>query len=129
MKEILFIIYVKDQEESKLFYERLFQLAPTLDVPGMTEFQLNESVRLGIMPEDGMEKILGEKMPHPNKGSGIPRCELYIPVQTPQDYLERGIKLGASSISSLQLRNWGDEVGYIADGDGHVIAFAKARPV
>jgi len=37
--EVEFILYVADQEKSKLFYQNLFQLEPSLDVPGMTEFQ------------------------------------------------------------------------------------------
>ena len=33
--------------------------------------------------------------------------------------------MGAKIISSLQKRDWGDEVGYKADPDGHVIALEK----
>ena len=33
--------------------------------------------------------------------------------------------MGAKIISSFQKRDWGDEVGYNADPDGHVIALEK----
>jgi uncharacterized glyoxalase superfamily protein PhnB len=120
-----FILYVSDQEESKHFYEELLSLKPSLHVPGMTEFQLSETSKLGLMPENGVAKILGNNIPHPNTGNGIPRCELYLKVKNAENYIQRGIQLGAKMISPLQSRDWGDKAGYIADKDGHIIAFAE----
>lgn len=120
-----FILYVANQEKSKCFYEQLLNIKPSLHVLGMTEFQLSESTKLGLMPENGIAKILGNSTPHPNTGNGIPRCELYLKVKNANEYLERGIQLGAKMISPLQQRDWGDKVGYITDADGHVIAFAE----
>ncbi len=123
--QIEFILYVADQEESKHFYEELLSLKPSLHVPGMTEFQLSETTKLGLMPENGIAKILENATPHPNTGNGIPRCELYLKVKNAKEYMERGIQLGAKLISPMQQRDWGDNAGYIADADGHVIAFAE----
>ncbi|MBW6483227.1 MAG: lactoylglutathione lyase [Vicingaceae bacterium] len=123
--QIEFILYVADQEKSKYFYEELLSLKPVLHVPGMTEFQLSKTAKLGLMPENGIAKILGNNTPHPNTGNGIPRCELYLKVKNAKEYMERGIQLGAKLISPLQPRDWGNKVGYIADADGHVIAFAE----
>ncbi|MEN8139346.1 MAG: lactoylglutathione lyase [Bacteroidota bacterium] len=125
MDEIEFIIYVSKQERSKDFYERLFKIKPSLNVTGMTEFKLSENVKLGIMPEKGIAKIISNKLPHPEKGNGIPRCELYLKMNNPNEYIRRGIELGGKKISKLQDRNWGDKVGYISDLDGHIIAFAQ----
>ena len=125
MEAIEFILYVADQAKSTDFYTELLQLAPSLNVPGMTEFKLADSVKLGLMPENGIAKILSPKMPHPAKGAGIPRCELYLKVADPAGYLERGVKMGGLLISPLQERDWGDAVGYMADLDGHVLAFAS----
>lgn len=121
----IIILYVSDQERSKSFYETILKKQPLLHVPGMTEFQLNESILLGLMPENGIVKILGDKTPHPGKGNGIPRCELYLPVNDPQDFLRIAVKAGAKEISPPELRTWGDTVAYCSDPDGHVIAFAK----
>jgi uncharacterized glyoxalase superfamily protein PhnB len=121
-----FILYVANQEESKQFYEKLLNISPSLHVPGMTEFQLSENCKLGLMPEDGIAKILRDKTPHPKTGNGIPRCELYLKVKKAESYLRRGMELGAKEISSFQQRDWGDKVGYISDVDGHIIAFAEA---
>ncbi len=125
MNEIEFIIYVSNQDRSKDFYERLLNIKPSLNVPGMTEFKLSENVKLGLMPENGISKIISNKLPHPQKGNGIPRCELYLKVENPNEYIKRGIESGGNEISKLQDRDWGDKVGYISDLDGHIIAFAQ----
>ncbi len=125
MIEIEFIIYVSDQVNSKDFYERLLKMKPYLNVPGMTEFKLAENVKLGLMPENGIAKIISDKLPHPKNGNGIPRCELYLKVNNPLEYIKRGIELGGKEISKFQDRDWGDKVGYISDFDGNTIAFAK----
>ncbi len=125
MNEIQFIIYVKDQQKSKQFYEIVLQISPSLDVPGMTEFKLADNVILGIMPENGISKIISTHLPHPKDGNGIPRCELYLKVKNPKNYIAKGIELGGKEISKLQKRDWGDIVGYISDLDGHILAFAE----
>jgi len=56
MNEIEFILYVSNQEKSSVFYERLLNLKPSLNVPGMTEFELLENVKLGLMPEMELQK-------------------------------------------------------------------------
>ena len=127
METIEFILYVADQARSAEFYEKLLKISPSLNVPGMTEFNLSETVKLGLMPESGISNIICPAMPHPKTANGIPRCELYLKVSNPADFIERAIRLGGKKISEQQERNWGDTVGYIADLDGHVIAFATKK--
>lgn len=119
------ILYVSDQKRSRDFYSALLAKEPSLDVPGMTEFILSDNLKLGLMPETGIAKILSDKTPHPSTGNGIPRCELYLLVEEPNKLYQHALSLGASEISPLGLRNWGDQVGYVSDYDGHIIAFAK----
>lgn len=123
--EAMFIIYVKDQEKSKKFYESLLKLSPRLHVPGMTEFQVSETTVLGLMPEEGIARILGSKITHPKESNGASRCELYLYVDNPDEYLDRLVELGGKEISKGEIRNWGDYVSYGLDLDGHVVAFAK----
>lgn len=119
-----FILYVADQTRSRDFYKSVLQLDPSLDVPGMTEFQIASHTLLGIMPEKGIANIL-KNMPHPEKGNGIPRCEIYLFVRDPSAFFDRAIKAGATSISASGPRDWGHTVAYVADPDGHILAFAK----
>lgn len=120
----LFILYVEDQEKSKGFYQKLLQKEPCLHVPGMTEFWINEHSKLGLMPNDGITKILHSKMPNPSQGTGTPRCEVYLLTETAAELYQRAIELGATKITELIEMDWGHTVGYVADVDGHVLAFA-----
>jgi len=74
------ILYVSDQKASASFYEKVLLMAPVLDVPGMSEFKLNEDTVLGLMPSAGIKRLLGEKLPDPDKARGIPRAEVYLHV-------------------------------------------------
>ncbi|MBI9033981.1 MAG: lactoylglutathione lyase [Bacteroidales bacterium] len=122
--QYLIILYCRDQQISRDFYSIVLDQCAVLDVPGMTEFQLTETVKLGLMPESGIKKILEDKTPDPASGNGIPRCELYMYTEHPEEVIERALRAGAKLISEIQPRNWGDSVGYLADPDGHVVAVA-----
>jgi len=121
---VQFILYVSDQEKSRDFYKQVLALEPSLDVPGITEFTFSESCKLGLMSENGIAKILGDKIPHPATGNGIPRCELYLHVDDVEETYNRAVQAGANEINPIQKRDWGDIVGYVSDTDGHIIAFA-----
>ncbi len=126
-KQVEIIFYVSDQYRSSGFYENLLGTAPVLNVPGMTEFELMPGVKLGLMPEGGIAKIITPALPHPNEASGIPRCELYLSVENVEVAYKNALAWGAMAISPVLDRDWGDRVAYVADPDGHVIAFAQAR--
>jgi uncharacterized glyoxalase superfamily protein PhnB len=119
------ILYIKDQEASTDFYSKLFRKNPDLNIPGMTEFKLSDNFKLGLMPNKGIAKILADKTPHPDKGQGIPRCELYLYVENIHLEFDNAIKIGAKLISPISDRNWGDSVCYFSDLDGHIIAFTE----
>lgn len=125
--QLEFILYVSNQEKSRDFYQILLQQKPSLDVSGMTEFTLNDFVKIGLMPNDGIAKIITPKLPHPTSGIGIPRCELYLQVDNIESIFEKAKQAGATEISPITLRDWGDYVGYISDFDGHVIALATKK--
>jgi uncharacterized glyoxalase superfamily protein PhnB len=125
INHIEIILYVNDQELSKTFYQKLLRMEAALHVPGMTEFILSSSCKLGLMPNKGIAKILQDKTPHPDKGSGIPRCELYLSVDSVQAEFDNARECGAKLISPIVDRDWGDKVCYFADPDGHIIAFAE----
>ncbi len=125
MEKVEFILYVHNKKVATDFYSAALNKKPITDEAGITEFELNSGCVLGIMPESGIAKILQPVMPHPAQANGIPRCELYLYVNNPEEYLERAFAAGAVLISPNQKREWGDEVGYCADPDGHTVAFAK----
>jgi catechol 2,3-dioxygenase-like lactoylglutathione lyase family enzyme len=120
-----FILYVKDQARSTTFYSRVLDCRPSLNVPGMTEFILSETSDLGLMPETGIKRLLGDSLPDPAQATGIPRSEIYLYVKRPLDFHQRAIAAGAIELSGLEKRDWGDRAAYSLDPDGHVLAFAE----
>lgn len=119
-----FILYVADQQRSARFYEILLGSSPTLNVPGMTEFELPGGSKLGLMPENGIARIISGPLPHPKNAQGVPRCELYLIVDDLPTLIRRAIYAGASRVSPEAVRDWGHRVAYYADPDGHVVACA-----
>ncbi len=116
---------MKDQARSTAFYSKVLGCIPSLNVPGMTEFTLSENSILGLMPEAGIRRLLGNKLPDPAQSTGIPRSEIYLLVRQPLDYHQRAIEAGAIELSGLEDREWGQRVAYSLDPDGHVLAFAE----
>ena len=127
MDNLLTILYVANQKISTNFYQKVLGLAPTLNVPGMTEFTLFENCKLGLMPEEGIAKIITPVTQHPNTGSQIPRCEIYLRVENAHEFISRAIESGAKNVSNLSERDWGEKVGYTTDLDGHILAFAEKK--
>jgi uncharacterized glyoxalase superfamily protein PhnB len=121
-----FILYVADQRRSTEFYSAALDAAPALNVPGMTEFSLGNDTILGLMPEDGIVRLLGNRITHPSLARGIPRCEIYLVVEDAAAFHARAVKAGAREINPLALRDWGHFAAYSLDPDGHVLAFASA---
>lgn len=119
-----FILYVADQARSASFWAAALERAPILDVPGMTEFALGDGAVLGLMPEAGIRRLLGERLPDPSRGGGAPRAELYVHVADPAAAHARALRAGATELSAPAPRDWGAVVGYCLDPDGHVLAFA-----
>lgn len=122
--KINIILYVADQQVSTGFYQAVLARQPDLNVPGMTEFRLSETCVLGLMPEAGIKRLLGERLPDPGQANGVPRAEVYLTVDDPGVWHARALANGARELSPLALRNWGDEVAYSLDPDGHVLCFA-----
>jgi len=121
------IFYVRDQVAATAFWQAVLDCPSALDVPGMTEFALGEQVVLGLMPETRIKSLLGPSLPDPASARGIPRAELYLVVPDPAAYHARARAAGATELSALTRRSWGDDAAYCLDPDGHVVAFA-ARP-
>ena len=113
--EALFILYVKDQQASRRFYAAVLLQEPSLDVPGMTAFRLLDGCVLGLMPEQGIKRLLGERLPDPATANGVPRAELYLLVDDPQACHRRALENGARELSPLAPRGWGDVAAYSLD--------------
>ncbi|MEB2316662.1 MAG: hypothetical protein OZ919_11380 [Xanthomonadaceae bacterium] len=119
-----FILYVADQDRSERFYRAVLAALPRLSVPGMTEFELPGGSILGLMPEQGIRKLLGAALPDPAAGNGSPRAELYLLISDPETFHQRALSSGARELGPVLPRSRGHKAGYLLDPDGHVLAFA-----
>ena len=121
---VMFILFVSDPARAAAFYRLVLGSAPVLDVEGMTEFALPGGARLGLMPMDGIRRLLPRLPVSP--GSGAPRSELYLRVDDPGAALRTALEAGAGLLDGPAMRDWGDEVAYALDPDGHIVAFARS---
>lgn len=119
-----FILYVADQARARDFYVAVLGQAPRLDVPGMTELELGPGAILGLMPERGLGRLLGQALPSPAFAPGTVRAELYLLVDDAPGLHARALAAGARELSPAAERDWGHRVSYALDPDGHVLAFA-----
>ena len=113
------ILYVDNQQRSRDFYQAVFEVEPTLDVPGMTEFDLG-GVTLGVMPARDIAQLI----PGLQVGAGQ-RCELYLRRPDADALMIRILRAGGHMLAAIEPRPWGESVGYALDPDGHVIACAS----
>ena len=123
-----FILYVQDLQRSLEFYRAVLADAPTLVAPGMVEFTLPGGAILGLMPIEGINRLLGESLPIPVKDGGPPKAELYLIMEEASAGHRRALEAGAREISPLLPRDWGHLAAYVQDPDGHVLALAQEVP-
>lgn len=124
INQSLIILYVADQKAATRFYKSVLKTVPSLDVPGMTEFDLGRDIRLGLMPLAGAKKLIGTEN-FPSSARDVPKAELYLLVDDAKSYLSRAVTSGAQLIHQVESKDWGDRAGYCFDPDGHVLAFAE----
>jgi len=128
---IHFILYVRDQDAARDFYERVLDAPPRLHAPGMTEFEVAPGTVLGLMPERGIARLLDLGAAE-TPGGGI-RGEVYLITPSPEACHRRALAAGARELSAMAPRDWGHRAAYSLDPDGYVLAFAEpmagaARP-
>ncbi len=127
LKRLHTILYVQDQDLSTQFYQKLLQKNANLYVPGMTEFQLHDFFTLGLMPRSGIAKLLDWAIEPRSESREEAQCELYLLVENVHSAFQHACDCGAKLLNPCLPRDWGDEVCYFADPDGHIIAFAQQR--
>ncbi len=110
-----FILYVADQTLSSKFYQAVLGVPPSLSVPGMTEFALNENSILGLMPEDSLLRLFGDSVDIRSSPSLASRCEVYLIVSDASVYHARALIAGAIEVSPLTHRDWGHRAAYSRD--------------
>jgi len=124
-QSMMIIIFVENQKKSRDFYKEVLDMEPFMDVPGITEFKLADNMLLGIMPSEGLKNMMDLKaIKHWEEGS-TPKCQIYLPVDEPDEYYKRAIKAGGKGIMEGKPTPWGGYICYCMDLDGNLLAFAR----
>ena len=116
------IVFVADQQAGTQFFRQVLDAEPSLEADGMTEFRLGQDCVLGLMPETGIRRLLDLPAPGPPRDL---TAELYLHVDDPQAFHARAIEAGATELSPLLPRDWGDDVAYSRTPDALLLAFAR----
>ncbi len=123
---VLTILAVRDLARSRAFYSALLGWQVTTVAPAYVELTHPAGMRLGLYVREGFGRNVG-RTPIAAAGEELHAAELYFHTADPIAVVERAAPLGGRTLSALARREWGDEVLYLADPDGHVVAVA--RPV
>ena len=119
------VLAVSDVERSKAFYGQAFGWQPHLEWPeSYAELDLPGDDWLGLYRRDGFARSAGAApaQPRPGEQTGT---ELYVRVNDLDEAIRRLRRAGATRLSALGPREWGDEAAYFADPDGNVVAVAR----
>lgn len=122
----LVIRAVKELATASRFYDAVFGWTVTVDVPVYREYALPGGVRVGLYAREAFARNVGAS-PIATRPGELAPAELYVYTTEPARLLDRAASAGGAVLSPLRPRDWGDEVGYVADPDGNVIAVAVER--
>jgi catechol 2,3-dioxygenase-like lactoylglutathione lyase family enzyme len=121
---VLTILAVSDLARARRFYDALLGWPATVDTPVYVELTHPGGMRVGLYVREGFGRNVG-RAPIAVEGHDLHAAELYFRTADPLAVAARAAELGGRSLSELAPRDWGDEVLYLADPDGHVIALAR----
>ena len=125
-QHVLTILAVVDLARAATFYRAAFGWPARVEVPVYVELELPDGRGLGLYQREGYARNTGV-LPAAVAPGAITGTEIYWRCDDLARTLERLDRAGARLLSPLAPRPWGDEVAYVADPDGNVLALA--RPV
>jgi catechol 2,3-dioxygenase-like lactoylglutathione lyase family enzyme len=124
VRHVLTILAVEDPERSARFYTAAFGWRQAVSVPVYAELLQPGGLRLGLYQRVAFGRNTG-RVPAPIAAGELAPAELYLHAGDPAEICRRLRAAGARELSPLSPRDWGDEVAYFADPDGHVIAVGR----
>jgi lactoylglutathione lyase len=119
---VLVILAVEDLARSLAFYRAVTAWPVPVETPVYAELQSSNGFRLGLYDRRGFGRNI-KRLPEPIAGP-VATTELYLFVDDIDAMMARARDEGAPVLDDAHDRPWGDRVGYVADPDGYVIAFA-----
>lgn len=118
------ILAVEDLGRATAFYRAAFGWPVEVDTPAYMELRLPAGMRLGLYQREAFGRTVGG-VPHAPPSGSLATTELYLISGDLERAVERAVAAGARSLRPISRRDWGDDVAYLADPDGNVIAIAR----
>ena len=116
------ILAARDLARVRAFYRDLLGWQLEVDSPVYAELRAANGMRLGVYDEHAFARNLGRA---PGAPATPARTELYLRCADLEDAVARAIGAGAQLVSPAAPRDWGDEVAYLLDLEGNVVALAR----
>jgi catechol 2,3-dioxygenase-like lactoylglutathione lyase family enzyme len=120
----LIILAVSDLPRAVTFYSAAFGWPQVVDVPVYAEFTLPGGQRLGLYQREGFGVNTGQ-VPFRVPDGELSSVEIYFYTDDVPAIIAQLEAAGARQLSTLTLRDWGDEAAYYADPDGNVLVVAR----
>lgn len=117
----LVILAVRDLPAMVAFYRAVLGWPAVVEAPVYVELQHAGGVRLGLYVDRNFGVNLGAVPP---PAPPLTRTELYLDCDDLPAAIDRALAAGARLLSPRARRDWGDDVAYLADPEGNVIALA-----
>ena len=105
------------------FYRAVLGWEQPVNTPVYAELASPNGMRLGLYDRRNFGNNIGQ-VPAPIAGL-IATTEIYLYADDLEAVLVRASDAGAKMLGPPSERPWGDRVGYVADPDGYVVAFAE----
>lgn len=122
VKLALVILAVEDVARSTAFYRAILGWEQPVDTPVYVELASPNGMRLGLYDRRSFGTNIGAAPAA--IVAPVATTELYLYADDLDVVLTRASDAGAKTLSPASERQWGDRVGYVADPDGYVVAFA-----
>jgi len=123
-RPVLAVLAVEDVARSRAFYVAAFDWAVRVDVGVYVELEAPGGFHVGLYDRRGYAKNTG-RLPVAVPADAVAPGELYLRVDDVPAAAARLERAGGRVLSPAALRPWGDEVAYLADPDGHVLALSR----
>lgn len=127
-QHLLTILAVRDLERASSFYRQAFpSWDATVEAPVYVEFALPGGQRVGVYQREGFARNTGV-LPQDTDPGAITGTEIYLRCDDLEEAVGRVLHAGGRALAGPAPRDWGDEVAYLADPDGNVLALSRPLP-
>jgi catechol 2,3-dioxygenase-like lactoylglutathione lyase family enzyme len=126
IRHVLTVLAFDDLPRAAAFYRAAFGWEVAVEAPGYVEFSMPDGMRLGLYQREAFGRNTGQ-VPVAVPPGALSTAELYLQADDLVAAVAALEGAGARCLSPAVLRDWGDQVAYFADPEGHVLALAGPR--